>query len=203
MLVLPAYCFSDVSGWVSLGGETTNNAYSDSRQLADSGYIAGAGLDLKERLFKKMYLSAGYALSLSGLFTNNLENEVFHGLFLGLRSTALDGLEAEVKAGIDYSFLPNAVIYGYSNLNIKPKVKYYLLEHTAVTAALSYENKRYPDYNLDNVLPLFSLGIEQELSIYDVLYLNGAYGRADYSEEYLYASVTAGVPSYENTLGWI
>ena len=199
-LIVSAYCFSDVSGWLNLGGQTTNNVYSDSRQLADSGYIAGGGVEIKERLIKKLYLSGGYSLNASGFFTNNLENEVFHSLFLGLRSTALDGLEAEVKGGIDYSLLPNASIYCYSNLNIKPKIKYFLLDHTAVTAELSYEDKRYPDYNLDNVMPLLSLGIEQECSIYDVLYLKGSYGRADYSEEYLYSNVSAGGPSYESTL---
>lgn len=200
LVFFSAHLFSDVSGWVDLGGQTTDNAYSDSRQLPDSGYIAGAGLDIKGRLFKKLYYSGGYSMNASGFFTNNLENEVFHSLFLCLRTTALDGLEAEIRGGIDYSLLPNAAIYGYSDLNMKSKIKYFVLDHTALTALFSYEDKRYQDYNLDNKTLLLALGLEQECSIYDVLYLKGSYGRADYSEKYLYLDVLAGEPSYENTL---
>jgi len=198
LTVVNAPC--DISGWLEGGFKTTNNVYSDSRQLSDTGCSLSGALSLKTKFAKNMLFKLNYNLDAGGYFTQNYENEIFNSINASLKYFAVDSFEINLDGNFDYSILPNATIYNNYDIGFKPSLKWYIFDHTTITGSYIYDDIRYSEYNLDNKGNGGAIKIVQELSLYTCVEGMYKYKTMDYSEKYLYESVSGGIPTYKSVL---
>lgn len=202
MFLFSAICHSDVniSGWTNGGFMTSSNVYSDSRQLGDFGYCLNASVGLRTKLARYTPFKINYNLDINGYFTYNLENEIFHSLKASLGHLILDSIEMKLLSNIDYSNLLNAQIYNYQKIGVQPTVIWYIFDYTTISGTFIYDDIKYHNYNLDNKTIGFTAKLEQEFSLYTSIKGIYSYKRADYSEKYLYNSISSAVPIYQSEL---